>query len=84
MFVGIEPAHEPLPSKEWHKHLEGLLNTGKINPDILWYLDYKQQFCINEIKKCFIRVKSRENEFVPETKYRTKVGAGNETQKGGK
>lgn len=59
MFVGIEPAHEPLPAKEWHKHLEGLLNTGNINPDILWYLDYKQQYCINEIKKCFIRVKSR-------------------------
>lgn len=64
MFLGIEPSEEPLPPKEWHKHLEGLLITGMVNPDILGYCDYKQQWCLNEIKKTFSRIKYRERNTV--------------------
>ena len=59
--MSSEPAQEPLPDKEWHRHLESLLNIGELNPDIIQFLDYKQQYCINEIKKTFKRVKYREN-----------------------
>ena len=58
-MLGIEPAREPLPSKEWHSHLEGLLNTGQLNPDIIPYLDARQMWCLNEIKKTFIRIEKR-------------------------
>jgi len=61
MFLNIEPAQEPLPDKEWHRHLEVFLNTGNVNPDILQFLDYKQMYLINEIKKAAKRVKYKEN-----------------------
>lgn len=51
MFIDIPPAKDPLPDREWHKHLEAMLNFGECNPDILAYMDFKQQWCINEIKK---------------------------------
>ena len=70
MFIDIPPAEEPLPDKEWHKHLEAMLNCGQVNPDILCYMDFKQQWCLNEIKKTFKRMKYREQVFIPETKYK--------------
>lgn len=60
MFLDIPPADEPLPDKEWHKHLENMLDLGELNTDILWYLDYKQQYCINEIKKAYARKEYRQ------------------------
>lgn len=60
-MLDIEPSEVPLPDKEWHKHLESLLNIGQVNPDILPFLDYKQMYCLNEIKKTFKRIKYREN-----------------------
>lgn len=50
-----------LPEKEWHKHLEGLLNVGKLNPDIIPYLNDYQMYCVNELKKTFKRIKYREH-----------------------
>lgn len=58
-MLDIEPAQTPLPDKEWHKHLEGMLTHGKLNPDILPYLDHKQQYVINEIKKTIKRIDYR-------------------------
>lgn len=60
-MLDIAPAEIPLPDKEWHRHLEGMLTIGEVNPDIIPFLDYKQQYCINEIKKCYKRIKYREN-----------------------
>lgn len=60
-MLDIEPAQEPLPAKEWHKHLESLLTVGEVNPDIIPYLDSYQMYCVNEIKKCYKRIKYREN-----------------------
>lgn len=60
MFVDIEPAEEALNDREWHRHLESLLTIGEVNPDILPFLDHRQQWCINEIKKTFARIKYRE------------------------
>lgn len=54
-----DPANEPLPDKEWRKHLDAYLCTGQINPDILQYLDRRQQFVINEIKKAMNRIKTK-------------------------
>lgn len=54
-----DPAAVPLPDREWHKHLEALLDTGMVNPEILEFLDYKQQYCLNEIKKTFARKEYR-------------------------
>jgi hypothetical protein len=59
-MLDIEPAQEPLPDKEWHQHLEGLLNIGELNPDIVPYLSSYQMYCVNEIKKTFKRIKYRE------------------------
>lgn len=61
MFLDTPPSDTPLPDKEWHKHLESILTVGQVNPDILPFLDYKQQWCINEIKKTYKRIKYREN-----------------------
>ena len=58
----------PLGDKEWHAHLEGMLNTGQLNPDIIPYLNSYQWYCVNEIKKTFKRIKYRQG-FIPETKY---------------
>lgn len=59
-MLNIEPAQEPLPDKEWHKHIEGLLTVGEVNPDILEFLDHRQMYTINEIKKTFARIEYRE------------------------
>lgn len=59
-MIGIEWNGETLPDKEWHKHLEGLLNCGELNPDIIPYLNDYQRYCVNEIKKAFKRFKYRE------------------------
>lgn len=59
MIGDIELSSVPLRDKEWHTHLEGLLNTGKLNPDIIPYLDSYQWYCVNEIKKLFKRIKYR-------------------------
>jgi len=68
MIGDIQLSDTPLPDKEWHKHLEGLLNTGQLNPDIIPYLDERQWYTINEVKKAYKRFKSRQG-FIPETKY---------------
>lgn len=72
MFVGIEPAQDPLPPKEWNAHLEALLNTGQMNPDIIPFLNHRQAWCMNEIKKAFDRFQRRSTPFIPETKYNIK------------
>lgn len=54
MFSGIDPG-PGLPRKEFNKHLDALLITGKLNPDILWYCDLTQQIVLNEVKKSLKR-----------------------------
>lgn len=55
-MLGIEPAQEPLDRKEFNKHLDNLLSTGQLNPDIIPWLDSRQAHCINEVKKALVRL----------------------------
>ena len=55
-MLGIEPAQEPLERKEFNKHLDNLLSTGQLNPDIIPWLDSRQAHCINEVKKALVRL----------------------------
>lgn len=59
-MMQIEPAKEPIPAKEWHRHLHSMMTIGELNPDIIPYLDSYQMFCINEIKKYFARLEYQE------------------------
>jgi hypothetical protein len=58
-MVGIEPSSTPLPRKVFNHHLDALLETGQLNPDILPYMDAEQQWIVNEVKKSLIRINKR-------------------------
>lgn len=60
MFLGMEAHPEGLPSKEFNKHLDALLTTGMLNPDILPYMNYQQMLCINEVKKALVRLEKKD------------------------
>lgn len=55
-----EPASTPLPRLEFNKHLDALLTTGKINPEILGFMDSGQQYVLNEVKKSLVRLEKRD------------------------
>lgn len=55
-----DPALVPLPRKEFNRHLDVLLTTGQLNPDILPFMDSYQQRTINEVKKSLIRLSKRD------------------------
>ena len=57
--MGMKADQEGLPRKEFNKHLDALLNTGQLNPEILEYCDVFQQRCYNEVKKSLTRLKSK-------------------------
>lgn len=54
-MFGFVDAGEGLPRKEFNKHLDALLITGQLNPDILCYCDREQQHVLNEVKKALKR-----------------------------
>ena len=54
------PSDTPLPEREFTKHIDVLLETGQLNPDILEYCDHKQQYALNVIKRYYSRQKRRE------------------------
>lgn len=58
-MLGIEPASEPLDKKIYNAHLDKLLETGQLNPDILAYCDSYQMHALNEVKKALIRLSKR-------------------------
>lgn len=58
-MLGIEPAQEPLDRKEFNKHFDGLLITGKLNPEILDFMSRDQQMAINEVKKSLARLEKK-------------------------
>lgn len=54
------PAHpNGLPVKVFNAHLDALMTTGQLNPDIIPYMDARQQDIINEVKKSINRFKSK-------------------------
>lgn len=53
------PQTGELPLKEWRKHLDALLETGKLNPDIIPYLNEEQRLVVNEVKKSIKRLKDK-------------------------
>lgn len=59
-MLDIQPAEYALPEKEFNKHIDKLLETGQLNPDIIPHLDYKQQYTVNVIKKYYARQRYRE------------------------
>lgn len=59
-MLGIEPASEPLERDVFNRHLDHLLSTGKLNPDIIVYMDSRQQYCVNEVKKALKRLSKRQ------------------------
>lgn len=59
-MLGIEPAVIGLPEREFIKHLDKLLETGQLNPDIIPYLDDRQMYTVNSVKKYYARQRSRE------------------------
>ena len=54
-MLGIEPALEPLERKVFNAHLDRMLETGTLNPDIIPHLDKYQAYAINEVKKSLVR-----------------------------
>jgi len=58
-MLGIEPASEPLDRKVFNAHLDRLLETGQLNPDILTFLDSRQAYTINEVKKALNRLSNK-------------------------
>lgn len=58
-MLGIEPALEPLERKVFNAHLDKLLETGTLNPDIIPHLDKWQCYCINEVKKALNRLSTK-------------------------
>lgn len=66
-MIGIEASQTPLDRKTFNKHLDGLMCTGQLNPDILWYCDAFQQGVLNEVKKSLNRLENaRETSEDPE------------------
>lgn len=59
-MTGIDPSPTPLERKEFNKHLDNMLNTGQLNPDILWYCDAFQQGVLNEVKKALNRLEKKD------------------------
>lgn len=59
-MLGIEPASEPLERDVFNRHLDHLLSTGKLNPDILPYCNSYQMYALNEIKKALKRLSKRQ------------------------
>lgn len=51
---------EGLEVKEWNATLDNMLLTGECNPDTIQRMSERQQLLINEIKKAFKRIKSKE------------------------
>ena len=68
-MLDIRPSETPLEPKLWRLHLDNYMQTGQFNPDLLPHLDATQMLVINEIKKSFARISSKEKGFIPETKY---------------
>lgn len=58
-MIGIEPSLEPLDRKIFNSHLDKLLETGTLNPDILPYMDKWQTYAINEVKKALNRLSNK-------------------------
>lgn len=48
-----------LPPKVFNNHLDALLETSQLNPDILYYMSKDQQIIINEVKKSITRLKRK-------------------------
>lgn len=69
-MLDITPSPTPLEPKLWRMHLDNMLTTGQLNPDIIEHLDSFQTGVINEIKKSFARMKAKERGFIPEDKYK--------------
>lgn len=59
-MIGIEPALTPLDRKTFNKHLDGLLTTGQLNPDILPFCDLTQTIVLNEVKKALVRLEKKD------------------------
>jgi hypothetical protein len=59
MFMGMKADQEGLPRKEFNKHLDALLNTGALNPEILEFMNTEQQHVINECKKALVRLSNK-------------------------
>lgn len=58
-MLGIEPASEPLDRKIYNAHLDKLLETGQLNPDILPHCNSYQMFALNEVKKALVRLSNK-------------------------
>lgn len=58
-MLGIEPALEPLERKVFNAHLDRMLETGTLNPDIIPHLDKYQAYAINEVKKSLVRLSNK-------------------------
>lgn len=58
-MIGIEPHEEGLPRKVFNAHLDALIETSELNPEILPFMDASQQQVINEVKKSIIRLQNK-------------------------
>lgn len=59
-MLGIEPAREPLDRKIFNSHLDRLLETGQLNPEILEHCNSYQQNALNEVKKALVRLSNKQ------------------------
>lgn len=59
-MLDIKPADSPLPEKEFIRHIDKLMETGQLNPDILSHLDRYQTHTVWTIKKYYNRQRNKE------------------------
>ena len=60
MPVGIKLSDTPMPDREFIKHVDMLLETGRFNPDVVAYLDAYQWHTIRHIKNYYERQRRKE------------------------
>ncbi len=58
-MLGINPALIPLERKVYNQHLDKLLETGTLNPEILEHCDSYQMYALNEVKKALTRLSNK-------------------------
>lgn len=67
-MLDIEPHPIGLERKRFNECIDKLLETGELNPEIIGYMNERQQGVINEVKKAFARIKRKYERQITEGK----------------
>ena len=62
VMLDMQPHPIGLPHKRFNQCIDKMMNTGKLNPEILEYMNADQLLVINEIKKSLKRICRKANQ----------------------